>query len=52
MIDEKGARGWGAGKLDKTDLEHLKPDFDAKRQVRERYVGYYNRVTDDTYADD
>jgi hypothetical protein len=51
-LDERGSRGFGYGQLEKTDREFLKPDFDAKRQVGERYVGYYNQVTDDSYAND
>ena len=40
----KGGRGFG--ELDKTDREHLRPDFDAERQHGQVYVGYYNKVSD------
>jgi hypothetical protein len=40
----KGGRGFGA--LDKSDREFLKPNFDDKLQSGQRYVGYYNKVSD------
>jgi hypothetical protein len=42
--ENKGGRGFGV--LNSDDRGFLKPDFDAERQGGQRYVGYYNKVSD------
>jgi hypothetical protein len=39
--------GRGFGKLDKSDLDFLKPNADTDLLYgKEKYVGYYNKVSD------
>ena len=42
--ENRGGRGFGV--LQKEDRQFLTPDFDDKRQSGQRYVGYYNKVSD------
>jgi hypothetical protein len=44
--------GKAFGRLDKTDMEFLRPDFDKERQVAERAVGMYATSADPQVVDD